>query len=117
MTESKRRPKRDNVRATISRCNACGSTDRTPYHNRTEQQHRGMYRGETVTHIIRRRTECAACGQARIDIHGENRAEPEKTTQSDAKRRRKRPPALKETKMSSENSNVVTKSKCPSLFR
>lgn len=82
MTDSvkKGRPKgsRNKPRAAAetvrSRCRACGSTERKPYTQTREQEHGGVDReGRPYTHIIRRWTSCADCGQARIDTSYENR--------------------------------------------
>lgn len=60
--------------AHVSRCPACGSTDREKYQRATEQAYSGTDpQGNPYTHIIRRWTKCAKCGQARIDRHYENR--------------------------------------------
>lgn len=59
----------------LSRCPACGSTDRAPYANRSEEECVCTI-GERipVTHIVRRLTRCLSCGQARIDATFENRS-------------------------------------------
>lgn len=52
-----------------SRCtaNGCDSTERSTL-NTTEQEHSGLDGdGKPYTHIIRRRVQCKACGQVRID--------------------------------------------------
>lgn len=77
-TETAPKPKRkprEQVQVEISGCPKCGSTKRTKYHHRTDQEYRGAWKGKPCTHIIRRRTECLECGQHRIDIHAENRGE------------------------------------------
>ena len=67
--------KRDHVLGELTRCRACGSTDREPY----SQTHVTAYSaihpqtGKPYTHIVRRWTACSACGQARIDYYYENR--------------------------------------------
>lgn len=61
--------------ASLTRCPACGSTERAPYSAAPhEQASRGLTPdGEPFTHIIRRRTSCLNCGQCRIDRAYENR--------------------------------------------
>lgn len=59
--------------AQLTRCRKCGSTDRTPYRRTTETAHNGQHQGQPYTHIVRRWTSCAACGQARVDMTHENR--------------------------------------------
>lgn len=64
----------DHAEAKVTRCEKCGSTERTPYFNRHEQAIAGLDgEGDPYTHIIRRRTKCLECGQHRIDRHHENR--------------------------------------------
>jgi len=59
---------------TISRCAVCGSTERDSYSNVCEQPYPGLdEKGQPYTHIVRRRTACSKCGQARIDRSFENR--------------------------------------------
>lgn len=55
-----------------SRCRVCGSTDRVGYHNTVIQEFAGIADGRSYTHIVLRRTNCAGCGQARIDKTFEN---------------------------------------------
>ncbi len=61
------------VTVELSRCQNCGSTDRTPYEGTTQQECQGTRtdpatgREIAFTKIVRRRTCCKACGQARID--------------------------------------------------
>ena len=63
------------VTVPTSRCPKCDSTERTPYFGCTEQEHDGVdEKGRPFTHIVRRRTRCLNCGQARIDRSHENRA-------------------------------------------
>ncbi|MBX3437822.1 MAG: hypothetical protein KF861_10050 [Planctomycetaceae bacterium] len=59
--------------ALLTRCIKCGSTERTAYRRTTETAHHGTKHGEPYTHIIRRWTSCAACGQHRVDMSHENR--------------------------------------------
>ena len=61
------------VAAEPTRCPKCGSTERTPYRNPTEQAYAGVDQGKPYTHIVRRYTSCKACGQFRIDRSHENR--------------------------------------------
>lgn len=50
-----------------SRCRACGSIERSDYHHTTVQDYAGVRDGRPFTRIVRRYTECLACGQARVD--------------------------------------------------
>ncbi len=51
-----------------TRCQACQSTRRTAYTNRTEELfHTTIGGGMPVTHIVRANTSCLNCGNARID--------------------------------------------------
>lgn len=60
--------------AVVTACPACGSTEREPYYNRREMAAGGVdSAGKPYTHVIWRRTKCAACGQVRDDRHFENR--------------------------------------------
>jgi hypothetical protein len=73
-----RPPGSPNVKETAvavpSRCNACGSTERGPYLDKTELDFGGVdSQGKQFTHIVRRRVRCAGCGQMRIDVTRENR--------------------------------------------
>lgn len=73
-----RPPGSPNVRETAvavpSRCNACASTERGPYLDKTELEFGGVdSQGQPFTHIVRRRVQCAGCGQMRIDVTRENR--------------------------------------------
>jgi len=73
-----RPPGSPNVRETAvavpSRCNACGSTERGPYLDKTELEFGGIdSAGKPFTHIVRRRVRCGSCGQMRIDVTRENR--------------------------------------------
>lgn len=64
----------DHGLAVETRCRQCDSTDREPYDRKTETEYRGLDpSGNACTHIIRRWTKCANCGQARIDRTYENR--------------------------------------------
>ncbi len=62
----------DTVRILPSRCAKCGSTRRTRYTHTRRQPYPGLAHGEPYTHIARRRTTCADCGQARVDLAYEN---------------------------------------------
>jgi len=60
--------------AVPTRCPVCGSTERKPYTQTRVQEWAGTDPdGHPYTHIVRRWTACAACGQARIDRVYENR--------------------------------------------
>lgn len=66
-----------NVKATAdaaaSRCPACGSTNRNAYEGTPNvQEYSGESNGQPYTHIVRRRCQCADCGQYRIDRTFEN---------------------------------------------
>ena len=76
------------VAAPASECPApgCGSTERGPYLDRTEQAYDGLIDGKPYTHIVRRRCRCLACGQLRIDRTYERRSKPK----GRKKRRRKK---------------------------
>lgn len=55
--------------STLSRCIApgCESTERKVL-GKTEQEYEGLDdQGRRYTHIVRRRVQCSACGQVRID--------------------------------------------------
>jgi hypothetical protein len=57
-----------------SRCPVCDSTERKPYTQTRTQEYPGIDAdGQAYTHILRRWTACAECGQARIDRTYENR--------------------------------------------
>lgn len=59
---------RDEVTVATSRCRRCGSTKRTPYVGSPRvQEYAGIHDGREFTRIIRRRTTCVDCGQARLD--------------------------------------------------
>ena len=63
------------VQAALTRCPACGSTDRESYSGTLAQEYGGITPdGKPHTHIVRRRTACRACGQCRVDRFYENRA-------------------------------------------
>lgn len=64
---------RDTVNGAMTRCRACGSTERTPYHHRRVIEFGGETADGPYTHIIIRSTECKTCGQARVDRTFENR--------------------------------------------
>lgn len=73
-----------NVSATAvhmpSRCHICGSTERGPYSNRTEQECiTTIGDGIPVTHIIQQLTHCKNCGAARYDRSFENRPDGRRT--------------------------------------
>jgi hypothetical protein len=75
MTKYRKPEKTPIVPATATRCPACGSTDRSGYHRTTEADYSGLTPdGQACTHIVRRWTTCAACGQQRVDRSYENRA-------------------------------------------
>jgi hypothetical protein len=62
------------VEARPTRCQACGSTQRTGYHRTIETDYTGLAPdGQPCTHVVRRWTACAACGQQRVDRSYENR--------------------------------------------
>lgn len=61
---------RDEVTVMVSRCKACGSTNRESYKGRPIVQ-RVLGKdpaGNPITHTIFRRTVCTDCGQARRDV-------------------------------------------------
>ena len=66
------RPRGKNERPPIntvepSRCR-CGSTERGPYFGKVVQEVKGIdASGKPYDRIVRRRTHCTNCGQARID--------------------------------------------------
>lgn len=73
MKDQKRepQPKREQPKVVESfptSCRACGSTERTPYHDTVEHSIGGTHEtfGE-YSHVVFRRTECRACGQSRVD--------------------------------------------------
>jgi hypothetical protein len=57
----------------LSRCRACGSTDREGYYGVRVLQMAGAHEGEPYTHIVWRRTRCRCCGQMRVDRSYEHR--------------------------------------------
>jgi hypothetical protein len=66
----KNSPNRDvlNAAGELTRCPKCQSTQRTPYTKREVQEFGGVSQeGRPYTHIVRRWTSCASCGQHRID--------------------------------------------------
>lgn len=58
-----------------SRCEKCGSTERTPYRSTKERQIHGRdhVTGLPYTHVVWRRTQCLNCKQMRVDRTFENR--------------------------------------------
>ncbi len=77
MAQPGRPPESKTTKATadvhLSRCPNCQSTERTEYTNPNEQFYPHTHEGKTYTHIIKRRTTCKNCGQARIDRARGNR--------------------------------------------
>lgn len=66
--------------STPSRCQKCGSTERTAYQNQTEVATGGVTStGEAYTHVVWRTTRCKVCDQTRRDKSFENRVEPSET--------------------------------------
>jgi len=58
----------------LTRCHACGSTERSKYTSRVTHAYRGTTPdGDPYTHIVWRRCICTDCGQHRVDKHHENR--------------------------------------------
>lgn len=55
----------------LTRCPACGSTNRDPYLTKDVQVYAGidLVTGKPYTAIVRRRCRCTDCGQHRIDRH------------------------------------------------
>lgn len=52
----------------LTRCNACGSTDRERYTNpRSIQQHGIAPDGSPYNQVTWRHTSCKSCGQVRVD--------------------------------------------------
>jgi len=73
--EKSKTVKRDQCEVHPSRC-ACGSTERKPYTGTPHvQEYSGINNGKEYTHIVRRVTKCARCGQARRDLSYENRVD------------------------------------------
>ena len=73
-----KRKEPDMVEVQVSKCQKCGSTRRSEYHGTQtiEQAFPGIASdGTEYTHTIWRRCACLDCGQHRIDIYRENRAE------------------------------------------
>jgi len=58
-----------------SRCPKCQSTDRTPYSGTVTVHAPGMDGTQPYTHVVKRWTKCAKCGQARVDQSLENRSQ------------------------------------------
>ena len=56
-----------------SRCPKCQSTDRTPYSGTVTVYAPGIDCDQPYTHVVKRWTRCAKCGQARVDQSQENR--------------------------------------------
>lgn len=54
-------------------CPSCGSTERGRVLSTIEQEYADIRDGQPHTHIVRRRTTCASCGQQRIETSYENR--------------------------------------------
>lgn len=66
------------VETQLTRCNACGSTERMGYNRVESFDHRDAggidpATSKPATHRVSRWTNCKNCGQARIDVHYENR--------------------------------------------
>jgi hypothetical protein len=62
------------VEASPSQCPKCLSTQRTGYTQTIVQAYSGLAKDRRpYTHIVRRRCQCLACGQHRIDRSLENR--------------------------------------------
>lgn len=62
-----------NAAGELTRCPKCHSTERNPYTKRELQAFAGISpEGKPYTHIARRWTSCATCGQHRIDRVYEN---------------------------------------------
>lgn len=59
---------RDVVDIIATRCQSCGSTERTPYHEKREIHGAGQAPdGKPYSAVTLRPTRCATCGQHRID--------------------------------------------------
>lgn len=69
--------KREVVTGELTRCKACGSTDREPYEGEPRVVlHKGVDAAGNAYNVVTwRRTRCSLCGQYRVDQHFENRAE------------------------------------------
>lgn len=64
----------DVVTVEPTRCLGCQSTEREAYFRTTVQPFAGVDpSGRPYTHVVRRYTRCAGCGQLRIDRSLENR--------------------------------------------
>ncbi|MEM8738645.1 MAG: hypothetical protein AAGG38_09235 [Planctomycetota bacterium] len=62
------------VEAELSRCPACGSTQRDRYLSHRESAFGGTRPdGTPYTHVVWRRCKCSACGQVRTDKTYEHR--------------------------------------------
>ena len=60
--------KRPMVLATLPRCPACGSTERTRYENTLETLYGPLDdRGQPCTHKVRKSCRCLSCNLARVD--------------------------------------------------
>lgn len=72
---NEKRQKPEVAVATVTRCPACGSTEREAYSGVVTKELPGIdpQTGGAYTHVIWRRTACRDCGQHRIDRHRENR--------------------------------------------
>lgn len=81
--------KPDIVEVSLSRCQKCGSTDRTPYNRTTtiERQIAGEHDGQPFSHVVWRRTSCRNCGQARQDKTFELRNAPAKSRNDGGKKK------------------------------
>lgn len=65
---------RDHGEVKLSRCKKCDSTDREKYFGTPlEYPIGGVHDGLPYTHVVRKRTKCANCGQQRMDAFYENR--------------------------------------------
>lgn len=68
------KPPAEIVDSIKSRCPKCQSTDRTPYSGTVTVAASGVDQtGQPYTHVVKRWTKCAKCGQARVDQSLENR--------------------------------------------
>lgn len=69
-------PKGVTVDGEITRCPACGSTDRLPYHRIVRVQLDPEFgvdqQGRKATHRVLKRTSCSKCGTGRTDNIFEN---------------------------------------------
>jgi hypothetical protein len=67
-----KKPPTPTVPVHASRCPACGSTSREPYHHTRTLEHAGEHDGRPYTRVVWRRTVCTGCGRARVDKTYEN---------------------------------------------